>query len=84
MSFGSDNFSCVIFGEGGLPQQCGDELLDRGHRIVAVVSPDAAVPILESIRAHPLGTNAAIIGEVVAQHPAMVLMKTEIGGTLIR
>ena len=30
-----------------------------------------------------LGRDAAIIGEVVADHPGMVLMKTEIGGTRV-
>ena len=29
------------------------------------------------------GPHAAIIGEVVAEHPGMVLMKTEIGGTRV-
>jgi hydrogenase expression/formation protein HypE len=52
-------------------------------KLVAVVSPDAADRILQSMHAHPLGANAAVIGEVVADHPAMVLMKTEIGGTRV-
>ena len=30
-----------------------------------------------------LGRDAAIIGEVVAEHPGMVLMKTQIGGTRV-
>jgi hydrogenase expression/formation protein HypE len=52
-------------------------------KLVAVVSPDAADRILQSMHAHPLGAHAAVIGEVVADHPAMVLMKTEIGGTRV-
>ena len=32
---------------------------------------------------HPLGQDARVIGEVVADHPGMVFMKTEIGGTRI-
>ncbi len=32
------------------------------------------------MRAHPLGTNAAIIGEVVAEHPGMVILRSLVGG----
>jgi len=32
---------------------------------------------------HPLGADAAIIGEVVTDHAGMVLMKTQIGGTRV-
>jgi hydrogenase expression/formation protein HypE len=35
------------------------------------------------MRAHPYGGEARVIGEVVAGHPRMVLMKTEIGGTRV-
>ena len=33
-----------------------------------------------SMRAHPLGRNAAIIGEVVADHPGMVTLRSLVGG----
>lgn len=52
-------------------------------KLVAVVSASAAEAILKRMQAHPLGQQAAIIGEVVATHPGMVLMKTGIGGTRI-
>lgn len=52
-------------------------------KLVAVVSRDAAEQVLRRMRQHPLGADAAIIGEVVAEHPGMVLMKTEIGGTRV-
>lgn len=52
-------------------------------KLVAVVSRDAADGVLERMRKHPLGGHAAVIGEVVAEHPGMVLMKTEIGGTRV-
>jgi len=52
-------------------------------KLVAVVAPQAADAILKKMRAHPLGQQAAIIGEVVSTHPGMVLMKTGIGGTRI-
>lgn len=52
-------------------------------KLVAVVARDAAEAILERMRQHPLGRYAVIVGEVVAEHPGMVLMKTEIGGTRV-
>jgi hydrogenase expression/formation protein HypE len=52
-------------------------------KLVAVVAADAADAVLRQMRAHPLGREAAIIGEVLPDHPGMVLMKTEIGGTRI-
>ena len=38
---------------------------------------------LAAIRTHPLGSKAAIIGEVVAEHPEFVTMKTRVGGTRV-
>jgi hydrogenase expression/formation protein HypE len=35
------------------------------------------------MRAHPAGSEACLIGRVVATHPGMVLLKTEIGGIRI-
>ena len=35
------------------------------------------------MRAHPLGREAAIIGEVVADHPGRVMMRSRIGGMRI-
>jgi hydrogenase expression/formation protein HypE len=35
------------------------------------------------MRNHPLGSEATIIGEVVADHPGMVTMTTRVGGTRI-
>ena len=32
------------------------------------------------MRSHPLGQNAAIIGEVVEDHPGMVTMHSVVGG----
>jgi hydrogenase expression/formation protein HypE len=52
-------------------------------KLVAVVAPDAAECVLESMRSHPLGRDATVIGETTADHPGMVLMKTEIGGTRV-
>jgi hydrogenase expression/formation protein HypE len=52
-------------------------------KLLAVVQADMAEAVLAQMRAHPLGRDAAIIGEVVAEHPGMVLMTTEIGGTRV-
>jgi hydrogenase expression/formation protein HypE len=52
-------------------------------KLLAVVRADMAEAVLARMRAHPLGQDAAIIGEVVAEHPGMVLMKTEVGGTRV-
>lgn len=52
-------------------------------KLVALVAADAADAVLRSMREHPLGGKAVIIGEAVAQHPSKVLLKTEIGGTRI-
>jgi hydrogenase expression/formation protein HypE len=52
-------------------------------KLVAIVAPQIADRMLARMRRHPLGHNAAVIGEVIEQHPRMVLMKTEVGGTRV-
>jgi hydrogenase expression/formation protein HypE len=52
-------------------------------KLLAVVVPERTQAVLHQMRQHPLGQDAAIIGEVVAEHPGMVLMKTQIGGTRV-
>jgi hydrogenase expression/formation protein HypE len=52
-------------------------------KLIAFVSPNAANIILNSMRTHPLGKNAVLIGEVVANHPGTVIMKTRIGGSRV-
>ena len=49
-------------------------------KLVAIVPPDAARDVLETMRAHPLGRDAAEIGTVVEDHPGMVILKSLIGG----
>jgi hydrogenase expression/formation protein HypE len=49
-------------------------------RLVAVVRREAAGKVWEAMRHNPLGREAEIIGEVVADHPGMVLLKTKVGG----
>ena len=52
-------------------------------KLLALVAPAMADAVLAAMQSHPLGRDAVIIGEVVAAHPGMVLMKTEIGGTRV-
>jgi hydrogenase expression/formation protein HypE len=52
-------------------------------KLVASVSQGEAERVLQSMRRHQKGYAAQIIGEVVADHPGMVIMRTEIGGSRI-
>jgi hydrogenase expression/formation protein HypE len=52
-------------------------------RLVAFVESAAAGTALAALRSHPLGAQAAIIGQVRADPPGLVLLKTEFGGTRI-
>jgi hydrogenase expression/formation protein HypE len=52
-------------------------------KLLAVVAPEMAPAVLRQMKQHPLGADAAVIGEVVANHTGMVLMKTQIGGTRV-
>jgi len=48
--------------------------------LVAFVAAERADAALAALRAHPLGSQAARIGTVVADHPSLVVMRTAIGG----
>jgi hydrogenase expression/formation protein HypE len=49
-------------------------------KLVAVVAPDEVQRLVAVMRAHPLGREAAAIGEVVSAHPGMVTLRSLIGG----
>ena len=49
-------------------------------KLVAVVAADQADAIVNKMREHPLGRNAAIIGEVSSGRTGRVSMKTQVGG----
>ncbi len=49
-------------------------------KLIAVVAPEEAERLVASMRAHPLGRGAAVIGEVVSAHPGMVTLRSLIGG----
>lgn len=52
-------------------------------RMIAIVDGAQADAALAALRSHPLGADAAIIGEVKADPPTLVLLRTEFGGTRI-
>jgi hydrogenase expression/formation protein HypE len=52
-------------------------------KLVAFVSPKSADAVLEAIQSDPYGKEAAVIGEVVKDHPGRVVLKTRIGGKRI-
>ena len=48
-------------------------------KLVAILPEAAAEKVLEKVRAHPLGAQAAVIGRVVQEHPGLVVAKTSLG-----
>lgn len=52
-------------------------------KCLAIVARDKAEEVLEAMRAHPLGREAAIIGEVVEEHTGRVILRSRIGGMRI-
>ncbi|MFJ5533825.1 hydrogenase expression/formation protein HypE [Streptomyces sp. NPDC093261] len=52
-------------------------------KLVAFVPRQHADAVLDAMRAHPLGVEARIIGETVADHPGMVVARTGLGGTRV-
>ncbi len=49
-------------------------------KCLAIVAREAAEAVLAAMRSHPLGRDAAMIGEVVAEHPRKVTLRSRIGG----
>jgi len=52
-------------------------------KLLAFVPARESNQVLRAMQNHPLGRDAAIIGEVVEDHPGFVTMKTRIGGTRV-
>lgn len=52
-------------------------------KVLLVVSPDEAETALQSLRQHPLGTRASLIGRLTALSPGKVILKTSVGGRRI-
>lgn len=49
-------------------------------KLIAVVAAEAADAVLAAMRRHPLGAGAANIGQVVAEHPGIVTLRSLVGG----
>src|ERR1700690_3116577 len=52
-------------------------------KAVFFVAPEALDRVLEVLRGHPLGRDAARIGQVTAQHKRMLIARTGIGGNRV-
>lgn len=52
-------------------------------KCLVLVARDAAEAVLAAMRANPYGSHAAIIGEVVSDHPGKVTIRSRIGGTRV-
>ncbi len=52
-------------------------------KFLVFVAPEGVETVLETLRAHPLGEGARLVGEVVADHPGVVRMRTLYGGSRV-
>jgi hydrogenase expression/formation protein HypE len=52
-------------------------------KAVFFVAPDAAEKVLAVLKAHPLGHNAAKIGQVTAEHKRMLVARTAMGANRV-
>ncbi len=52
-------------------------------KLIAIVDREDAECIVKKMKAHALGREAAVIGEVLDDHPGIVFMKTRIGSTRV-
>lgn len=48
-------------------------------KVVAFVAQQQSAAVLEAMRAHPLGRESAVIGEVISDSPGRVLLETDLG-----
>jgi hydrogenase expression/formation protein HypE len=58
-------------------------LVANEGKLVAFVPEHGAEAALAALRAHPLGSEAARIGRVTAEHPGQVVLRTHVGGRRI-
>ncbi len=49
-------------------------------KMLAIVAREQAEAVLAALRAHPLGAEAAIIGEVTDEHAGKVFLRSRVGG----
>jgi len=55
---------------------------NEGKAVIGV-RPEVAAAVLDAVRAHPLGRNAAIVGECVKERPGFVVLDTGFGSRLL-
>ena len=58
-------------------------LVANEGKAVMAVRPESAERVLEVLRRHPLGANAAIVGVCTAERPGMVILDTGLGRRLV-
>ncbi|HUJ62559.1 MAG TPA: hydrogenase expression/formation protein HypE [Kofleriaceae bacterium] len=58
------------------------QVANEGKAVIAV-RPGAAGRVIEALRAHPLGRDAAIVGECTAERPGSVIVDTGFGRRLL-
>ena len=49
-------------------------------KCLAIVAPDAAELAVQTMQSSPQGERAAIVGEVTADNPGLVTLRSRIGG----
>jgi hydrogenase expression/formation protein HypE len=49
-------------------------------KCLAIVAAEVAEATLKAMQSHPLGREAAIIGQVVEEHPGAVILRSRVGG----
>lgn len=52
-------------------------------KLLAFVPRENSGPVLSAMHRHPLGRRATVIGEVISDHPGIVVMETTIGGSRV-
>jgi hydrogenase expression/formation protein HypE len=52
-------------------------------KCLAIVAPEAAEAALAAMQADPVGREALVVGEVVAEHAGRVMLRSRIGGTRV-
>lgn len=58
------------------------QVANEGKAVIGV-SPESADAVLEALRRHPLGGDAAIVGECIAERPGRVIVDTGFGRRLL-
>jgi len=66
----------------GLSELLGISHLDVANegKAILIVDPAHAKDVLQTLREHPLGASAALIGEATTEYPGRVIVGTKVGG----